>query len=176
MRSFSCMRTSRPSPAAGSTPTSVTWGGSVRCIHAHPSRLNAAEVARIKERTIARLLALSRDFIADRVAPAKVIRWGVLANTPLRDDTLSAPDAVGFAQRLVDGPGTTSARREIRRVARFEFVAAPILSDEGRATANEMAELRINGGASEGAGGRFPGASLDRAVRRCIGSDATERR
>src|SRR5262252_8494186 len=155
MRNFSCMRLSRPSPAAaGSTPTSVTWGGSVRCSHAHPTKLNAAEVARIKQRTIARLLARSRGFDADRVAPPKVIRRGVLANTPRRDDTLSAPDAVGLAQRLVDGPGTTSARREVRGVARVEFVAAPVLSDEARATANEMTELRVNDGAGEGAGRR----------------------
>ena len=91
-------------------------------------------------------------------------------------DTRSAPDAVGLAQGLVDRPGTTSARREVRRVARREFVAAAILSDEGRATANKMAELRIGDGAGEGAGRRFPRASLDGAVRRCIGPDAAKRR
>src|SRR5215469_5468479 len=54
-RSLSCMCAPRPwlAPlAAGSTPITVTCGGSVRLKIAHPAKPSAAEVSRINNRAI----------------------------------------------------------------------------------------------------------------------------
>src|SRR5215469_1088575 len=46
------MRGSMPSLGAGSTPTTLTWGGSI-CIEAHPNKVSAPTTSRVKDRTIA---------------------------------------------------------------------------------------------------------------------------
>jgi hypothetical protein len=58
----------------------------------------------------------------------------------------------------------------------LELEAATVLRDERRTTANEMAELRIDYCAREGAGRRLPGAGLDGTVRCGPGFNAAERR
>src|SRR5262249_29598784 len=89
---------------------------------------------------------------------------------------ISAPDAVGFAQCLVNRPRAMRAGRKVRSIAGLELEAAALLRDERRITADEMAELGVNYCARKRARRRLPGATLDGPVRRHPGFNATERR
>ncbi len=77
----------------------------------------------------------------------------------------SAPDAVGFSQRLVNGPDSARQRRKVRRIPRPEFELLTVGGRERGASGDEVAELRIDHGAREGARRRLPSARPHRLIR-----------
>ena len=93
-----------------------------------------------------------------------------------RFEARSAPDAVGFAQCLVNRPRASRAGWKVRSVPGLKLEAAALLRDERRTTADEMAELGVDYGARKSARRRLPSASLDGPIRRDPGCRAAERR